>query len=517
MSAKAKRNFSISLALLAVFITILPLLLQVGCRNINPEIHDEYFRHDLDPAISNLCKQHSLLIPEIMESEKIPGISVALIDRKGIIWAAGFGFTDYDCKTPVTRDTRFLINSSSKTFTALAVMCAVQDGVVELDVPISAYLPEFTVNSRLENRPQDKITLRHLLSHVSGMTREAPVGNTGQPSYGSFEDHVNSITNTWLRFPVGANWEYSSAGFDLAAYILQVQAKKPYGDYLNEKVLLPLDMKNTTVDGKIIEADSARSIGHASRHYIGVPLMSDIPMDGAGGVYSTANDLARFVRFFLCWGAVDEMRLLDEKSMIQMYSPSAYANYGLGVEIYKGSVGHGGDGLGFSSEIIWSSELGIGGVILINSLSISNHHDEHREWLIDLLTTLKDEGYTELEASKRPGWISPENLRTPQYSLPDPETFTPYQDSWKKYTGRYNRISKGWELRNYAQIAVSLGYNPDIIEVKEIDGYLCVNGEPVDEYRPGIFLTAWGACLDFTEPIPMWDSYQIKKHKGIIP
>jgi len=487
-------------------------LLEVGCRTVKPKRHDEYFRPGLDSALVALVQEHSESIPGMMKSHKIPGVSVALVDREGMFWGAGFGFTDYDCKTPVTRDTGFMMCSTSKAFTALAVMCAVGDGLVDLDVPITTYLPEFTINSRFEDKPQEKITLRHLLHHTSGMTHEARVGNSLQPSFKSLAELATSISDTWLHFPVGAGWKYSGAGFDLVAYILEVQAQQPFAQYLEEKVLRPMNMPNTTVDKARIEASTTRAIGHSSRHLKRVPLGTEIPYVGAGSVYTSANDLARFIQYFLNWGTLDGQRLIDEESLMAMHTPSAHYNYGLGLEIYNGAVGHGGAGVGFSSRLIWSPELEMGGLFFINTFDFSqNLHEDHFQWLVGVMRAIRDK-----ELIQKKGGLPPlperhdPNTLTP-YPQPDPNTFTPYQDSWKKYVGNYKYVSTGgWELRNYAKIVVALGYNPDPIEVKQIDGYLCVDGAPVDEYRPGLFFTASGDCLDFTGPTPTWGYHKTK-------
>ena len=102
----------------------------------------------------------------------------------------------------------------------LTVLAAVRDGLLDLDEPISSYLPEFTVGSVHEDRPQDRMTLRHLLSHTAGFVHEAPVGNNYEVGDASFEEHVASISETWLRFPVGERFGYSNLGIDLAASIV---------------------------------------------------------------------------------------------------------------------------------------------------------------------------------------------------------------------------------------------------------------------------------------------------------
>ena len=95
---------------------------------------------------------------------------------------------------PVTVDTIFSVQSMSKVFTATAVMQAVQSGQLSLDTPITTYLPGFTVNSAFESHPEQRITLRMLLSHTAGFTHESPLGNNYEPEPGDFDAHVRSIS-----------------------------------------------------------------------------------------------------------------------------------------------------------------------------------------------------------------------------------------------------------------------------------------------------------------------------------
>jgi CubicO group peptidase (beta-lactamase class C family) len=135
-----------------------------------------------------------------MAEQDIPGFAVAVVDDTGVLWSEGFGFTDNDHNTPITPDTIFSIQSTSKTFTAVAVLLAVQEGLLDLDTPITTYLPDFTIHSIFEEHPERTITLRMLLSHTAGFTMEAPVGNNFDLGPVSFEDHVKTISDTWLRF-----------------------------------------------------------------------------------------------------------------------------------------------------------------------------------------------------------------------------------------------------------------------------------------------------------------------------
>jgi CubicO group peptidase (beta-lactamase class C family) len=449
--------------------------------------------------------------PEVIAKDKIPGLSLALVDRDGILWAAGFGYTDYDKKIPVTADTIFAICSMSKTITAVAVMVAVQDGLLELDVPIIEYWPEFTVNSRFEVNPEKKITLRHLLSHTSGIAHEAPVGNGREPSYGSLEEHILSVSDTWLRHKVGEGWSYSGFGYDIAAYILQVKSGQPFAEYLEDKVFTPLNMPNCSADPEFIRNHPNRAIGHMP-YVKRLPLTPDVPWVGAGGMYASAKEMARFVQFFLNGGKVDGQTVLDERLMTSMVTPSIQNKpYGLGVEIYPNRyihLGHGGGGLGFISGMFWLPEYGIGGVYLYNSEYL-NHSFSISDELIDRNLVQKNESF-EIPSAEHPA-----------YKPLDPNTFTPFHPAWKKYIGTYKYIMSGWEPSISMRIALALGLTTKYTHVKvfEKDGYLYVDsivfhdddGGRLDEHLSGLFFTPTGKCLDLRGPKLTWQNWRIKK------
>lgn len=112
----------------------------------------------------------------------------------------------------------FNLMSGSTMYTATAVLLAVQDGLLDLDEPLTSDLPGFGVHSTWESGPERRMTLRVLLSHRSGLTHEAPRGSNVDSSDRSFDDHCRSISDTWLLFPVGHHAEYGNLAFDLAAW-----------------------------------------------------------------------------------------------------------------------------------------------------------------------------------------------------------------------------------------------------------------------------------------------------------
>jgi CubicO group peptidase (beta-lactamase class C family) len=271
----------------------------------------------------------------------------------------------------------------SKAFTATAVMQAVQAKRFDLDVPITTYLPGFTVHSAFESHPERKITLRMLLGHTAGLTHEAPLGNNYEPESGDFDAHVRTISDTWLRFPVGTGYAYSNLGIDLAAYILEQVCQEPFPTVMHDSLLAPLGMDHSTFDRARVRATADRAVGH-SGSWAAEPV--DIPMTGAGGLWASAADLAKFLEFQLAGGTVDGRTILDAALMQQMRTvpapdAGAPAGYALGVARTRFRPGghnldlfsHGGGGFGFLSDLFWLPQLQLGIALLTNS----DQHDQH--------------------------------------------------------------------------------------------------------------------------------------------
>jgi CubicO group peptidase (beta-lactamase class C family) len=504
-----RRNASIALMFILLTLTV------VGCAP-SARLQSEFYKPTgISPACRKVFDEYRASIPERMNKHKIPGLSIAVVDRDGVLWSAGFGRTGKS-KQPVTPETLFSIQSMSKTFTATAVMMAVQDGLVDVDTPITKYLPDFTVKSRYEQNPQEKITLRHLLSHTAGFAHEAPVGNNLDTRYGSFEEHVLSIQDTWLRCRVGAKSNYSNLGIDLAAYILQVKSGMVFEEYMKKKVFDPLGMPTSSVDYDFVEQFPNRALGH-------VPFVAEvpvaIPMVAAGGVYTSAAELSRFVRFHLNRGTIDSRRILDARSIDTMYTSSAVSpGYGLGIGIGTKYdtylLNHGGGGFGFLTTMTWYPEYGIGCVVLTNSTTHDSQNAKIADEILDELIT------KQIVTKDTSGEIPPadqligKDVKLQILADNGPiHTPTPYKPQWSRYTGTYRRIAKGYKLNAFARLVMALGYcHPNIkfVVVKK-DGYLCIDDDKLEEYQPGLFFTPSGEVLDLRGPVPTWRNIKMEK------
>lgn len=331
-----------------------------------------------DPEIiSRVVDALKSQIPSWYKEKDVPGMAVAVVDDEKILWQQVYGYTSRDRQRPIDTETLFSIQSMSKSFTVLGILMAVQAGLLDLDEPITTYLPDFKVNSPYEKHPEQKMTLRLLLAHRAGFTHEAPVGGNYDCRPHAFEEHVLSISDSWLRYPVGYRYSYSNLGIDLAGYILQEKVGMPFWTYIKKKIFDSLGMVASTMDFDEIKKRTNRAVGHVSPK-ISVPggIPVEIPMIPAGGVYTTILDMAAYLRFHINKGRVDGKPWINEELIEEMHSvqfPEHNEKAGYGLCLVKSLVSqtyllqHGGGGYGFITSMIMYPELKIGVVTLTNS------------------------------------------------------------------------------------------------------------------------------------------------------
>ncbi len=321
---------------------------------------------DVSAVVSRLKRE----MPDLLEQHGIPGAAVGICTGDDVIWSAGFGRLGADQSAPVTTGTTFSVQSCSKMLTATIVLAAVADGLVELDEPITTYLPEFRVPSRFESFPERRMTLRHLLSHTAGFTHEAPVGSNYLVGKGSFEAHCRSIADTWLRFPVGHHYEYSNLGVDLAGQLVQRVAGGSFESIARRYALDPLGLDRSTFDPAAIGAEPNRARG-AGRFGARVPLR--IPMVPSGGLYTSVDDACRYIQHHLREPANDEERERLETMYRVPFAGDRRLGYGLGVlNVELDGIllrGHSGGGFGFLSDMFWAPRHDLGVVLLTNSVN----------------------------------------------------------------------------------------------------------------------------------------------------
>jgi CubicO group peptidase (beta-lactamase class C family) len=478
-------------------------------------------------AAAAVIEEYRARIPDLMAEQGIPGLAVALVDADQELWVEGFGHLDGPDSAEVTPDTIFSIQSMSKLFTATAVMQAVASGQLDLDEPITTYLPEFTVHSAFEEHPERKITLRMLLSHTAGFTMEAPVGNNAELDPGEFEAHVRSISNTWLRYPVGGGYAYSNLGIDVAGYILEKVKGKPFPEVMRESLLDPLAMSRSTFDRSAIRVADNRAVGHADP-FPAPPLFE--PMTAAGGMYSSATDLARFLRFQLNDGFIDGMTVLDPNLMEEMRvvpapHAGAPAGYALGVARHRWNrwpgkpdlFNHGGGGYGFLSDMWWAPQLGVGVAVLTNSQDHQLQGDLALSILGDLVAAPGPYHDRLLALPDRVSAVEPNTSFQPPadlVGLVESTGMDPTGDEawrWSSAVGAYGAPS--WGVIDFTAPAGRFWVEGGLpyFEANE-DGTL--ERFPLVEVVPGVFLAENGETLDLSGPVPTWRSIRLVRLTG---
>lgn len=232
------------------------------------------------------------------------GATVAVMDNGKIVYSECFGVADRSTNRPVDKDTRFNIGSTSKMFAAVAVLLLADEGKVALDAPVARYIPEFKMK---DERYQD-ITVRMLFNHSSGLP-----GSTFyfgyKPDFSLRAVLLDTLKDASLKHAPGAMSIYCNDGFTLAEILVERVSGEKYVDFLAERIFAPLGMKNTAASiGELNETNAAEYYdAKTGRKY----PREVVPVYGAGGMSSTAEDLCRFGDSFSLKGK----RILSDASI----------------------------------------------------------------------------------------------------------------------------------------------------------------------------------------------------------
>lgn len=230
-----------------------------------------------------------------MVHKQIPAIAVALVNRDGPVWTGTWELSDDHGVRTVSSTTRFRIGTASSLFTAIAVLQQVEAGRLDLDAPVQQYLPGFRPRSNCDGQP---ISLRHLLTHSSGLVREAPVGSYWDQSHPSVEQIVASLNSTDLTFCPGTETKFSNAGIAVVAMALEVASGQPYEAYLLHNLFEPLAMDQTTFDGD--HNGNLTSAVLQSLDWERLPTtVSGTANVPARGIVTSIRDISRFAQALL--------------------------------------------------------------------------------------------------------------------------------------------------------------------------------------------------------------------------
>ena len=330
-----------------------------------------------------------------------PSIVISIVHDKQIIFSEGLGYTDVDNKVTATLDSKYPVLSVTKVFTATMLMQLKQRNILSLEDDVKKFVPEFTGSSR----PADKsgTTLLQLATHTSGLPRnsQADIYFTKQidkwllagENYLTIEparkeDFLRSLKFIKKEYPdyqflSYGDRNYSNLGYSLLGIALERAAKKNFPGYVINNICKPLKMYDTGFDTETLD-DTILAKGYyyddSTKNLIKTPVFKSNSALYAGGMYSTARDLSKFISFQFDETSPDAYKILspENKAMMQ--------NFRIGWKPSFPFVFHEGAMLGYRSIIAFNPELKIGWVILTNATDFE--FSRINEYVSKLLTPL---------------------------------------------------------------------------------------------------------------------------------
>jgi serine beta-lactamase-like protein LACTB len=322
------------------------------------------------PAVERLQAR----IEREVVDKRLPALSVALIDDQRVVWAKGFGHQDRAGRVPATAETVYRVGSVSKLFTDVAVMRLVEQGKIDLDAPVTTYLPDFKPVNPFGDK---SITLRHLMAHRSGLVREPPVGNYFDPTGPTLAQTVASLNGIDLVYPPGKRIKYSNAAVGVVGYTLEKTRGEKFETYLKKQVLDPLGMAASSFEPTPATRKNLADAVMWTYHGREFPAPTfELGMSPAGSMYSTVLDLAKFASCLFADGKpVLKPETLAEMFRPQFTKPDAKEGFGIGFAVGtldgRKKIGHGGAIYGFATQLsaLPAEKLG---VVVIASRDVAN-------------------------------------------------------------------------------------------------------------------------------------------------
>ena len=283
-----------------------------------------------------------------MARQKVPGVAIAVVKHGTVLAAKGYGLANVEHQVAVGPETIFQSGSVAKQFTAAAVMLLVEQRKIGLDDSLTKFFPDAPA-------PWRAITIRHLLTHTSGIPDYGPASVDLRRDY-SEEELTGFAFKLALEFPPGSRWSYSNTGYVLLGVIIQKVSGQFYGDLLRERVFAPLGMTTARV---ISEADI---VPHRAAGYRLVE--GDLKnQDWVSPTFNTTADGALYfsVKDLIAWDkGLRTGAILESKSWAEVYDPVTLNSgntypYGFGwfIDTVNGNrvLHHGGAWQGFKSQI----------------------------------------------------------------------------------------------------------------------------------------------------------------------
>jgi D-alanyl-D-alanine carboxypeptidase len=315
-------------------------------------------------------------IAATVASREVPGLSIGIVSGQDLLWAKGYGLADLERKIPATASTVYRIGSISKLFTATAIMQLRDRGHLRLDDAVETSLPWFRLAHVDPDDP--KITIRDLLTHLSGLPRDAPTPYWNDLNFPTRAELIHVLPSQEVVFPPATEWKYSNLAFAIAGEVLATVSREPYAEYVTRHILTPLGMTATTVTPTATLPDLA--VGY-ERRVPGAPravaaFTETRALAPAANLASSVEDLAKFVALQLRDGPAGGTQILRgatlrEMQRVQWLEPSWRRGQGIGFAIRRVSghvrIGQGGSVRGYQARLEIEPARQLGVIVLTNA------------------------------------------------------------------------------------------------------------------------------------------------------
>jgi CubicO group peptidase (beta-lactamase class C family) len=337
-----------------------------------------------------------------MDEGQIPSVVVALTDREGELWAGAYGESNRWAGTPASTETVYLIGSTFKAQSTLALLQQMEAGLFELDDPVNPYLTEFQIRGETPGLP---VTFRHLLTHTSGLPTAYGGydvwGETVPPPLAEYLRQSLRVTGPPMERVV-----YSNLAYTLVGYLVEHFSGIPYREYIRERIWKPLGMSSTAFQ-PTPEMEERLSIPYRPDGASGglVPAgRTKADVWPAGVVYGTVHDQAAWIRFNLGDGAVQGGRLLKPETMDLMHTVQfprfaggrmgggwGYESSGYGLTWWETTregerfFGHSGSVSGYTAFVMGNRTRGFGIALLTNGNRAHRHLVQISNLALDLM------------------------------------------------------------------------------------------------------------------------------------
>jgi CubicO group peptidase (beta-lactamase class C family) len=254
-----------------------------------------------------------------MEAYGMPAAAVGIVEGDRTVYVRGYGRAG-PAGPPTTEHTPFLLASVTKSFTALAIMPLVEDGLVALDAPVQRYLPAFEL---ADAAAASRLTVADLVYQTSGFS--TALGNRALiPPTAPLAAYVRALASVPLAHPVGAAYEYSNTNYRVFGQIVEAVTGEAYPRYVEHRILRPLGMRDSyAIQPDALQPPMALAVRNGADGLAPVPLNMPVYRVPSGGMVASAEDLTHYLIAQLNGGRYRDARVLSPGGVARLHTPSA--------------------------------------------------------------------------------------------------------------------------------------------------------------------------------------------------